>query len=82
MRMGTRRKTTAKAATSAGLAGFFTSQGFRARSLLLRNSVANRVPDEPSAAFSDSILHKICGTRLWTACTRLILQQIEDRIFD
>jgi hypothetical protein len=26
-------------------------------------------------------LHQVCGTGLWMACTRLILQQIEDLVF-
>jgi hypothetical protein len=26
-------------------------------------------------------LHRPCGTRLWTACTRLILQQIKELVF-
>jgi len=26
-------------------------------------------------------LHNACGTRLWTACTRLIMQQINESVF-
>ena len=51
---GTRRKTNRETRYQRGFGWIFHKSGdsMPAR-LLLRNSAANRVPDEPSAAFSD-----------------------------
>jgi hypothetical protein len=66
--------------SSKAFAGFSQLKKQSASLSAPNNGGANRILDERARRLLPWV-HKICGTRLWMACTRLILQQIKERIF-